>query len=153
MPVTFEGRFDGCAPSKYCLHRFPQCIGAFGAAFDGGRPSTYCIWKRLLSGRSRRRLWKVSQRQPIPTALLLITTESVPAGTARSVTEEADSRTQDRLCPQWYGPGGVSLTTVCELGRQLAPRRDFRRICRDAGVMLRSVSARCITGSETQFER
>ena len=24
-----------CAPSKYCLHRFPQCIGAFGAAFDG----------------------------------------------------------------------------------------------------------------------
>ena len=99
MPVTFEGRFDGCAPSKYCLHRFPQCIGAFGAAFDGGRPSTYYIRKRLLSGRSRRRLWKVSQRQPIPTALLLITTESVPAGTARSVTEEADSRTQDRLYP------------------------------------------------------
>ena len=128
-------------PRNIAYTRFRQCIGAFAAAFDGGRPSTYCIRKRLLSGRSRRRLWKLSQRPPIPTALLVITTESVPADTARSVTEEADSRTQDRLCPQWYGPGGGSPSTVCELGRQLAPRRDFRRICRDVGVMLRSVSA------------
>jgi hypothetical protein len=36
--------------------------------------------------RSRRRLWNVSQRSPIPTAVLSMTTESVPAGTARSVT-------------------------------------------------------------------
>src|ERR1700682_4662659 len=41
--------------------------------------------------RSRSRLWNVSHRPPMPTALLLMTTESVPAGTTRVLVGSPDS--------------------------------------------------------------
>src|SRR5207253_2298041 len=65
------------------------------------------VWQRATASlrRSRKRLWNVSHRPPIPTALLPITTESVPAGTARSVAEEAASRS-DRVTPLFAGDLG-----------------------------------------------
>jgi hypothetical protein len=52
------------------------------------------VWHCVMTSlrRSRNRLWNVSQRPPIPLALALITTESVPAGTARSVGDVAASK-------------------------------------------------------------
>jgi hypothetical protein len=80
--------------------------------------------------RSRRRLWKISHRPPIPTALLLITAESVPAGTTRSAVEEAESTSALRapaptgglelVCHPWVRAAHCSETgfpEACWVGR------------------------------------
>jgi hypothetical protein len=101
--------------------------------------------------RSRRRLWNVSQRPPIPTAVLSITTESVPAGTARSVTLSAASQS----APRADAPTGGCLTGIglpCASAAALSDAR-FPVICCVVGVRFRFVSARCITGFATHCAR
>src|SRR5436853_312716 len=101
--------------------------------------------------RSRRRAWKVSHRPPIPTALLSMTIESVPAGTTLPV-DAADPPAALRA------DGSTLVPTFVPTGR--GPGLPSARIedwlpcsCCVVGVMLRSVSARCITGWLSHFAR
>jgi hypothetical protein len=93
VPVTFEWRLHGFVRPRNIAYTAFRSVSALSEPRLTADSPEHVLHPETASfRRSRRRLWKVSQRPPIPTALLLITTESVPAGTARSVTEEADSR-------------------------------------------------------------
>src|ERR1700686_386546 len=132
------------------LHCFPQRIDAFGAALDGRLAGARIASRNGFFAAFAEAALESIPPPPIPTALLLITTESVPAGTIRSVVEEAESTSALRA----PAPTG-GLEPVCHPWVRAAPCSEtgFPEACWVVGVMLRSVSARCITGSATHLER